>query len=69
MVPIYYGAPDIDNFMPPHSFIDGRKLPTPQELLSVVTELHKDPCESSNISGGIAGTVGMVVRTAKYASV
>ncbi|CAI7880914.1 unnamed protein product [Closterium sp. NIES-53] len=42
-VPIYYGAPDVDNFMPPGSYIDGRKLPTPAELLAALQELHLDP--------------------------
>ena len=58
VVPIYYGAPDIDNFMPPHSFIDGRMLSAPQALLSVVTELHRDPRESSGTSSEAAGGRG-----------
>ena len=39
VVPIYIGAPDIEKYVPPDSFIDGRQFDKPQELLDYIDEL------------------------------
>ena len=44
VVPIYYGAPDITNFMPPESFIHGNNY-TYDELGKLINSLNNDPGE------------------------
>ncbi|GJP73606.1 hypothetical protein CLOP_g4296 [Closterium sp. NIES-67] len=46
-VPIYYGAPDIRNYMPPDSFIDGTKY-TAAQLATLITALNNDPVKYMN---------------------
>lgn len=38
-IPIYWGAPNIDEFVPPELFIDYRKYPSAQELLRRVWDM------------------------------
>lgn len=42
-VPIYFGAPNVMDFVPPHSIIDGRKFKSLQELASYVKAVANDP--------------------------
>ncbi|RWW29176.1 hypothetical protein GW17_00006310 [Ensete ventricosum] len=42
-VPIYFGAPDVESFVPPHSIIDGSKFDTMEELASYVKAVADDP--------------------------
>lgn len=42
-VPIYFGAPDVENYMPPHSFIHVRDFKTLDELVDYVKKVHNDP--------------------------
>lgn len=42
-VPIYFGAPNVWDFVPPHSIIDGSKFSSLEELASYVKELADDP--------------------------
>ncbi|XP_054786064.1 alpha-(1,4)-fucosyltransferase-like [Prosopis cineraria] len=42
-VPIYFGAPNVMDFVPPHSIIDGRKFNSLEELASYVKTLANDP--------------------------
>ncbi|CAL0300661.1 unnamed protein product [Lupinus luteus] len=42
-VPIYFGAPNVMDFVPPHSIIDGRKFSSLEELASYVKALANDP--------------------------
>ncbi|XP_065009772.1 alpha-(1,4)-fucosyltransferase-like [Musa acuminata AAA Group] len=42
-VPIYFGAPDVDSFVPPHSIIDGSKFASMEELASYVKAVGDDP--------------------------
>lgn len=42
-VPIYFGAPNVWNFVPPHSIIDGTKFSSMEELASFVKKLANDP--------------------------
>ncbi|KAF2290960.1 hypothetical protein GH714_017386 [Hevea brasiliensis] len=42
-VPIYFGAPNVHDFVPPHSIIDGTKFSSMQELASYVKTLANDP--------------------------
>ncbi|CAI5470284.1 unnamed protein product [Closterium sp. Yama58-4] len=46
-VPVYYGAPDIHQFMPPESFIDGSKY-TASQLATLITALNNDPVRYMN---------------------
>ncbi|XP_054782120.1 alpha-(1,4)-fucosyltransferase-like [Prosopis cineraria] len=41
-IPIYFGAPNIDDFVPPHSVIDGSKFTTLQDLALYVKALAND---------------------------
>ncbi|WOL15059.1 alpha-(1,4)-fucosyltransferase-like [Canna indica] len=42
-VPIYFGAPDVANFVPPHSIIDGSKFNSVEELAAYVKAVADDP--------------------------
>lgn len=42
-VPIYFGAPNVWDFVPPHSIIDGSKFSSMQELASYVKAVANDP--------------------------
>ncbi|XP_022992659.1 alpha-(1,4)-fucosyltransferase-like [Cucurbita maxima] len=42
-VPIYFGAPNVWDFVPPHSIIDGSKFSSLEELASYVKRLANDP--------------------------
>ncbi|KAJ8760489.1 hypothetical protein K2173_015156 [Erythroxylum novogranatense] len=42
-VPIYFGAPNVWDFIPPHSIIDGTKFGSMEELASYVKRLANDP--------------------------
>nr|GLL40469.1 alpha-(1,4)-fucosyltransferase [Ipomoea trifida] len=42
-VPIYFGAPNVQDFVPPHSIIDGTKFKSLEELASYVKALANDP--------------------------
>ncbi|KAL9245481.1 hypothetical protein vseg_019128 [Gypsophila vaccaria] len=42
-VPIYFGAPNVMDFVPPHSIIDGSKFSSIEELASYVKDLANDP--------------------------
>ncbi|KAF7820082.1 alpha-(1,4)-fucosyltransferase [Senna tora] len=41
-VPIYFGAPNVEDFVPPHSVIDGTKFGTLEDLASYVKALAND---------------------------
>uniref|UniRef100_A0A803M3A3 Fucosyltransferase n=2 Tax=Chenopodium quinoa TaxID=63459 RepID=A0A803M3A3_CHEQI len=42
-VPIYFGAPNVWDFVPPHSIIDGSKFSSLEELASYIKTLANDP--------------------------
>lgn len=42
-VPIYFGAPNVWDFVPPHSIIDGTKFGSMEELASFVKAVADDP--------------------------
>ncbi|KAJ6291566.1 hypothetical protein OIU76_023608 [Salix suchowensis] len=42
-VPIYFGAPNVLEFVPPHSIIDGNKFKSMEELASYVKNIASDP--------------------------
>jgi len=42
-VPIYFGAPNVWDFVPPNSIIDASKFSSPKELASYVKALANDP--------------------------
>ena len=42
VLPVYFGAPDITNFMPPESFIHGNNY-TYDELGKLINTLNNDP--------------------------
>lgn len=42
-VPIYFGAPNVQDFVPPHSIIDGSKFSSMDELASYVKTLANEP--------------------------
>lgn len=42
-VPIYFGAPNVWDFVPPHSIIDGSKFSSIEKLASYVKALANDP--------------------------
>ncbi|OVA01533.1 Glycosyl transferase [Macleaya cordata] len=42
-IPIYFGAPNVLDFVPPHSIIDGTKFSSMEELASYVKALANDP--------------------------
>ncbi|PWA83205.1 fucosyltransferase 13 [Artemisia annua] len=42
-VPIYFGAPNVMDFVPPHSIIDGSKFKSMEELADYVKGLANDP--------------------------
>lgn len=42
-VPIYFGAPNVMDFIPPHSIIDGTKFGSMEELANYIKVLAEDP--------------------------
>lgn len=42
-IPIYFGAPNIMDFVPPHSIIEGVKFKSMEELASYVKAIADDP--------------------------
>ena len=42
-VPIYFGAPNVHDFVPPHSIIDGSKFASMQKLANYVKKVAADP--------------------------
>ncbi|KAL8459661.1 hypothetical protein ACS0TY_036122 [Phlomoides rotata] len=42
-VPIYFGAPNVWDFVPPHSIIDGTKFNSMEQLASYIKSLANDP--------------------------
>ncbi|RZS02556.1 hypothetical protein BHM03_00032620 [Ensete ventricosum] len=42
-VPVYFGAPDVESFVPPHSVIDGSKFRSVEELATYVKAVADDP--------------------------
>lgn len=42
-VPIYFGASNVESFVPPHSIIDGSKFSSLKELANYVKNLAEDP--------------------------
>ncbi|KAI5432434.1 hypothetical protein KIW84_036247, partial [Lathyrus oleraceus] len=42
-VPIYFGAPNVMDFVPPHSIIDGREFKSLEELATYVKAVANDP--------------------------
>ncbi|KAL8138213.1 hypothetical protein V2J09_004214 [Rumex salicifolius] len=42
-IPIYFGAPNVWDFVPPHSIIDGTKFKSLEELAAYVKSLADDP--------------------------
>ncbi|XP_071710759.1 alpha-(1,4)-fucosyltransferase [Rutidosis leptorrhynchoides] len=42
-IPIYFGAPNVMDFVPPHSIIDGTKFKSIDELVEYVKALANDP--------------------------
>lgn len=50
-VPIYFGAPNVWDFVPPHSIIDGTKFSSLEELASYVKALANDPVAYAEYHG------------------
>lgn len=48
VVPIYFGAPDVEKFAPPESYINGDNFDTINDLLKYIKKLHENPVEYMN---------------------
>ncbi|XP_041016634.1 alpha-(1,4)-fucosyltransferase [Juglans microcarpa x Juglans regia] len=61
-VPIYFGAPNVWDFVPPHSIIDGSKFTSLERLASYVKTLANDPVAYSEYHAwrrcGVLGSYG-----------
>uniref|UniRef100_A0A6N2LVL4 Fucosyltransferase n=1 Tax=Salix viminalis TaxID=40686 RepID=A0A6N2LVL4_SALVM len=61
-VPIYFGAPNVLEFVPPHSIIDGNKFKSMEELASYVKNIANDPVAYSEYHAwrrcGVLGNYG-----------
>lgn len=42
-IPIYFGAPNVEDLVPPHSIIDGSKFESLESLASYVKRVAADP--------------------------
>lgn len=42
-IPIYWGAPNVDDYLPAGSFVDRRKFPTPRALADFINDLIQNP--------------------------
>lgn len=62
-VPIYFGAPNVWDFVPPHSIIDGTQFSSIEQLASYVKSLANDPVAYAEYHAwrrcGILGNYGM----------
>lgn len=63
-VPIYFGAPNVWDFVPPNSIIDGSKFETMEELVNYVKEVANDPAAYAEFHAwrrcGVLGNYGRV---------
>ncbi|PKU70828.1 alpha-(1,4)-fucosyltransferase [Dendrobium catenatum] len=63
-VPIYFGAPNVWDFVPPNSIIDGSKFSSMSELASYVKAVADDPVAYAEFHGwrrcGVLGNYGRV---------
>ncbi|KAJ6696836.1 hypothetical protein OIU85_003213 [Salix viminalis] len=61
-IPIYFGAPNVLDFVPPHSIIDGNKFKSMEELASYVKNIANDPVAYSEYHAwrrcGVLGNYG-----------
>lgn len=61
-VPIYFGAPNVQDFVPPHSVIDGSKFGSMKELAAYLKRLGDDPVAYSEYHAwrrcGVVGNYG-----------
>ncbi|CAG7904406.1 unnamed protein product [Brassica rapa] len=61
-VPIYFGAPNVQDFVPPHSVIDGSKFGSMKELAAYVKRVGDDPVAYSEYHAwrrcGVVGNYG-----------
>ena len=61
-VPIYFGAPNVWDFIPPHSIIDGTQFSSIEQLASYVKSLANDPVAYAEYHAwrrcGIVGNYG-----------
>ncbi|XAR62674.1 Glycoprotein 3-alpha-L-fucosyltransferase [Bertholletia excelsa] len=66
-IPIYFGAPNVGDFVPPHSIIDGTKFSSMEELASYVKALANDPVAYAEYHAwrrcGVLGNYGKVRDT------
>ncbi|KAL3735384.1 hypothetical protein ACJRO7_024508 [Eucalyptus globulus] len=51
-VPIYFGAPNVIDFVPPRSIIDGNKFSSMEELATFMKSLANDPWRALNTMRG-----------------
>ncbi|KAF5780408.1 putative glycoprotein 3-alpha-L-fucosyltransferase [Helianthus annuus] len=62
-VPIYFGAPNVMDFVPPHSIIDGTKFKSMEELADYVKALANDPVAYAEYHAwrrcGVLGNYGL----------
>lgn len=62
-IPIYFGAPNVRDFVPPHSFIDGYQFQNIQELADYVKKVAADPLLYAEYHGwrrcGVMGNYGL----------
>ncbi|XP_072950402.1 alpha-(1,4)-fucosyltransferase-like [Typha angustifolia] len=63
-VPIYFGAPDVADFVPPNSIIDGSKFGSLEELAAYVKKVAEDPVAYAEFHAwrrcGVMGNYGRV---------
>jgi len=63
-VPIYFGAPNVLDFVPPHSIIDGTKFSSKEELASYLRNLANDPVAYAEYHAwGRCGVLGNYGKT------
>lgn len=66
-VPIYFGAPNVWDFVPPNSIIDGSKFSSMKELASYVKAVADDPVEYAEFHAwrrcGVLGNYGRARAT------
>eukprot|EP00271_Cylindrocystis_brebissonii_P009171 TRINITY_DN2384_c0_g1_i1.p1 TRINITY_DN2384_c0_g1~~TRINITY_DN2384_c0_g1_i1.p1 ORF type:complete len:594 (+),score=30.31 TRINITY_DN2384_c0_g1_i1:583-2364(+) len=67
-VPVYFGAPDAANYVPPESFIDGDSFKKTEDLIEYLKMLDKDPVAYMNyFAWRRCGVLGNLARARSLA--
>ena len=51
-IPIYWGAPNVELYIPESVYIDARRFPSSKELVDLLLKLDEPTCQQYILEGG-----------------